>query len=796
VPQTTSAATGNGLRREVFGYALANSLGDPTVGYPSWNFDLLSTVAFFSIRVTYNGQLVGDGNWTVWDSSTLTGLVNTAHAHGVKVVVSLTTLYHDSVDFCDTLYNDKTTVSQIVNQVQLKGVDGVNIDYEGQLGQCQNVNDPTLNTTNQALLTKFAADLRAGLDAVKPGYYLSVATYSGSASGTDGFFNIPDLNKYVDAFFVMAYDMDEANSPYAPLNCSSFCLSPISPMANYYWNDTTSANQYSAVVGPGKVILGQPYYGRVACVSTPANNAASTGYLATPTYLDAAGVVSSPDVQPGTYATHRDGLDPLGQDRWDSWYDTSLGCWREMYWEDTTTLGVRYDLVNQDNLRGVGLWTLNYGGGASELWSALSTYFKSCYAVSVSFTPGSPTHSGTGVAIAASASCPDPNPVYEFWIAAPGATSWRLAQAYSTASTFNWDTTSAVGGTYGVSVWARDSNSAGATGDNGGRWDTRWSGSYTLLPNPCSSTVYAASPASPAIAGTPVTITASSSGCPSPLYQFWMAAPGGSWQVVQAYSTSPTFNWSTTGAAAGTYSLSVWVRDASSIGTTADSGGRYDARNSGVYTLTSTPCSAASYAISPASPAKAGTPVTITASASGCPNPLYQFWTAAPGGSWQIVQAYSTSSTFNWSTTGAAAGTYSLSVWVRDASSIGTTADGGGRYDARSSGFYALTSTPCSAASYAVSPASPAKVGTAVTITASASGCANPLYQFWMAAPGGSWQIVQAYSTSSTFNWSTTGAVAGTYSLSVWVRDASSIGTTADGGGRYDARSSGFYTLS
>src|SRR5260370_40702093 len=64
-----------------------------------------------------------------------------------------------------------------------------------------------------------------------------------------------------------------------------------------------------------------------------------------------------------------------------------------------------------------------------------------------------------------------------------------------------------------------------------------------------------------------------------------------------------------------------------------------------------------------------------------------------------------------------------------------------------------------------------------------------------MAAPGGSWKIVQAYSTSSTFNWSTTGAAAGTYSLSVWVRDASSIGTTADGGGRYDARRSGSYTL-
>src|SRR5260370_5139354 len=148
----------------------------------------------------------------------------------------------------------------MIQEVTRKGVDGVNIDYEGQIGQCQNIIDPTLNASNQTLLTNFARDMRAGLDAAKPGYYLSIATYSGSASANDGFFNIPNLNQYVDSFFVMAYDMDAANQVYAPLNCPSFCMAPVSPLANYYWNDTTSMTQYSSLVGPGKVILGQPYY--------------------------------------------------------------------------------------------------------------------------------------------------------------------------------------------------------------------------------------------------------------------------------------------------------------------------------------------------------------------------------------------------------------------------------------------------------------------------------------------------------------------------------------------------------
>ncbi len=38
-----------GPQREVFGFALASSLSDPTVGYPTWDFSLLSTVAFFGL---------------------------------------------------------------------------------------------------------------------------------------------------------------------------------------------------------------------------------------------------------------------------------------------------------------------------------------------------------------------------------------------------------------------------------------------------------------------------------------------------------------------------------------------------------------------------------------------------------------------------------------------------------------------------------------------------------------------------------------------------------------------------
>jgi hypothetical protein len=105
-------------------------------------------------------------------------------------------------------------------------------------------------------------------------------------------------------------------------------------------------------------------------------------------------------VQPGTYATHRDANDTTGQERWDTWVNTSMNCIRELYWDDVVSLGAKYALINADNLRGVGIWTLNYGGGTPELWSALNTYFACTVAVnlpasvtttefSVSFSAGS-----------------------------------------------------------------------------------------------------------------------------------------------------------------------------------------------------------------------------------------------------------------------------------------------------------------------------------------------------------------------------------------------------------------------
>jgi hypothetical protein len=436
--------------------------------------------------------------------------------------------------------------------------------------------------------------------------------------------------------------------------------------------------------------------------------------------------------------------------------------------------------------------------GVAYSWSFTVGAFTFCHSVSVLPSLPSPAVVGSSITFTASATgCPNANPIYEFWVLAPGASLYTLGQAYSTNATFNWSTAGKAAGIYGFSVWVRDSASAGISGNASGRWDSYNYSQYTLTAS-CPAVSDSPSPASPAMAGTTVTFTASAPGCPSPnpLYQFWVLAPGASlYSLGQAYSSTATFSWNTSGKAAGTYAITVWVRDAASVGTSSNSSGSWDAYNYSQYTLIAG-CPAVGDSPSVASPVASGTTVVFTASAPGCPNPRYEFWVLAPGASlYTLGQAYSSTATFSWSTAGKGGGTYAITVWVQDAGSTGISGNSSGRWDAYIYMQYTLTGT-CTSVSDSPSQLSPAAVGTKVIFTATATGCPNPLYEFWVLAPGASlYTLAQGYSTTATFTWDTTGKARGIYAITVWVRDAASAGTSSNSSGSWDAYNYSQYTV-
>ena len=371
-PPSMAAVGGpGGPQSEIFGFALASSLSDPTMGASTWNFSLLTTVAFFGLHVKDDGNIAADSGLTVWNSSATSDLISKAHANATKVV--LTIILQDfsagTPHMCAGIAHASTTIAATVSQVKARGVDGVNVDYEGLNGYCG-------TSDAWAARHSFIYFVRALRSALPAGSYLTVDTYASSAADPAGFFDVRNLSASADAFFVMAYDLEYSNYARAPLGCSRFCLGPTAPLSGYYYNDTNTASQYVSVVGASKVILGVPYYGRKSCVASATPNQYPTAAVAADSYLDASGESTAAAVKAGSFAVHHDSHDPAGNERWDTWFNTSMNCTRELYWDDAASLSQKYALIRKDGLRGVGIWTLNYGGGSAALWSALNTYFS------------------------------------------------------------------------------------------------------------------------------------------------------------------------------------------------------------------------------------------------------------------------------------------------------------------------------------------------------------------------------------------------------------------------------------
>jgi hypothetical protein len=213
--------------------------------------------------------------------------------------------------------------------------------------------------------------------------------------------------------------------------------------------------------------------------------------------------------------------------------------------------------------------------------------------------------------------------------------------------------------------------------------------SNAVIPGRCNAVQLNALPHSPEPYGSTVVFYGDSAGCPRPLYAFALLAPGSStWTLAQPYSSVAWFSWSTAGHEAGTYSVRLMVRDAGSSGAFSDALGTYDGYKDTTFTVTPTSCSSVTVSATPPRTAMSGAPINITAIASGCPTPQYEFWMRrATGTEWQLMQSYSGSAAYDWDSTGEPPGTVYIAVWARDSSRAGA-------HDAIAFIWYSVTTGP------------------------------------------------------------------------------------------------------
>ncbi|HET9345220.1 MAG TPA: glycosyl hydrolase family 18 protein [Candidatus Limnocylindrales bacterium] len=355
------ALDGTRLRRQVMGFLPYWEVSDAVLDY-----ELLSTIAYFSVGSDKNGNLLKldpDGTpttgWGGWTSSRMTSIINGAHQKGTRVVLTISVFAWTSGQAAlqGALLGNPTARLNLARQaaaaVRARGADGINLDFE------------PIASGYAEEFTALVRTVRAELDKQASGYQLTF--------DTTGFIGNYPLEAATapggaDAIFIMGYDYRTSGSAYA---------GSIDPAAGPAYDLEDTINAYAARVSPSKLILGTPWYGRAwSTVSDQVNAKTQSGTK----YGTSNTVILD---------TALDYAKQYGR-RWDSrelsaWTayrkqncSSTYGCvmtWRQVYFDDAQAAKARYDMIIRKGLRGVGIWALGYDVDRIEMRQALAEKF-------------------------------------------------------------------------------------------------------------------------------------------------------------------------------------------------------------------------------------------------------------------------------------------------------------------------------------------------------------------------------------------------------------------------------------
>lgn len=301
-------------------------------GYTNYSFDLLSTVAYFSYEVNPSTGYA----YTMYSWSN-TPLVEWAHSSGVEVVLSAT-LFSGHSTFFGSATAQSNLISELIRVVQLRNADGVNIDFE------------SIPSGYRAQLTAFMSNLATRMHASIPGSQVSICLPAVDWSSN---FDVAAFDTFLDLCIMMGYDYNWRTGPNA---------GPVAPLKSStvfgsYCVMRSVSNYLAAGLSPERFLVGVPYYG----YEWPA---ASSNLYAATTGSGTARVYSVATSRAATYGRQWDtnSLTPYFT------HGSYVQCW----YEDTNSLGAKYDFFESKNLGGIGIWALGYDDQLPDLWDLIA----------------------------------------------------------------------------------------------------------------------------------------------------------------------------------------------------------------------------------------------------------------------------------------------------------------------------------------------------------------------------------------------------------------------------------------
>lgn len=309
--------------------------------YKSYNFSLLSVIAYFSYEMD---PVTGSYN-TIHEWKT-TSMVDSAHAHGCKVVLSVTNFgTANNAKFLSNVAAQKTFINTLITLLREKNADGVNIDFEA------------IPKSSRANLTNFIIDLSSSLRSARKDYLITLAL---PAVDFDNVYEMSQLTQFVDMFVIMGYEFYGSNSKVA---------GPVAPITSgktwWPYNLERSVDEYLvAGATPSKLLLGLPYYGaewQTEDLKFPSRVEKFIGYSMYRSIKNTHGDISccNDEVSGSKFYVYRD----------------ENNKYRQIWYEDKSSLAKKYDWIKEKKIGGIGIWALGYDNGHTELWELIAEKF-------------------------------------------------------------------------------------------------------------------------------------------------------------------------------------------------------------------------------------------------------------------------------------------------------------------------------------------------------------------------------------------------------------------------------------
>lgn len=334
--------------------------------FPYWNLNKVNDVDLTNLTTIYYFaiDLNGDGSFNTSDpgiqklhSSAAKLLKQKAEDNGTRWGVTIVNLDQNSI--AKNINNPTHQTTIINNTIKLmkdNDFTDLNIDLE-YVGS----SDPTLQKDFTAFIQKFTTAVHNEIPS-------STVTFDAFADSVKKprIFDMQALGQILDSVVIMAYDFHRPSSqtagPVAPLNGKE----------RYNYDVQTAVTDYLTKVPPNKILLGVPFYG----YEWPTENDQKGSFVI---YSPHGPEISSysRSIQTAQQNNATINFDDESKSVWFPYFDKDSRTWRQVWFENQRSLGLKFDLVNQSTLSGVAIFALGYDGkNADPLWDEIKLKFK------------------------------------------------------------------------------------------------------------------------------------------------------------------------------------------------------------------------------------------------------------------------------------------------------------------------------------------------------------------------------------------------------------------------------------